>query len=174
MQTSKVLLVICTAMGCAGSIALAATNSFPQPPARMSNQEAERLREALRQKIAELDAQEKTGQPAFPPVALTPAQKSPDTISADVIKAEREALAAEQKRLDDEAKATRAKVKSAKSKLEQGTVAQTAPFAPVEPPPSAVPATKEAQLADLLRKYKTDAITPAEYHKERAKLLAGP
>ena len=34
--------------------------------------------------------------------------------------------------------------------------------------------TKEGRLADLLRRYKADAITPKEYHLERAKIIAEP
>ena len=34
--------------------------------------------------------------------------------------------------------------------------------------------TKEQKLADLLRKYRNDEITPQQYHTERAKILAEP
>ena len=43
-----------------------------------------------------------------------------------------------------------------------------------EPPPSALPATKEARLAQLLQQYKADQITPEQYHIERAKIIAEP
>jgi hypothetical protein len=33
-------------------------------------------------------------------------------------------------------------------------------------------ASKEAQLADLLSKYRADLITPEQYHAERAKIVA--
>ena len=36
------------------------------------------------------------------------------------------------------------------------------------------PSTKEQKLADLLRRYQADEITPYEYHMERAKIIAEP
>ena len=34
--------------------------------------------------------------------------------------------------------------------------------------------TRDQKLADLLRRYKADEISPADYHSERAKILAEP
>ena len=48
------------------------------------------------------------------------------------------------------------------------------PLEPIPGPPSSIPASKEAQLAELLKKYQADAISPEQYHTERAKILAGP
>jgi hypothetical protein len=45
--------------------------------------------------------------------------------------------------------------------------------APVSPPPAPV-LSKEQKLADLLRRYQADEITPYEYHMERAKIVAEP
>jgi hypothetical protein len=47
-------------------------------------------------------------------------------------------------------------------------------FPPVQPPPPAISADKEALLAELLRKYKADEVTPEAYHQQRAKILSGP
>jgi len=47
-------------------------------------------------------------------------------------------------------------------------------FPPVQPPPPAISADKEARLAELLRKYKADEVTPEAYHQQRAKILSGP
>jgi hypothetical protein len=50
-----------------------------------------------------------------------------------------------------------------------------APTAPVERPiPSAVPGAKNQKLAELLTRYRSNAITPEEYHKKRAEILAQP
>ena len=49
-----------------------------------------------------------------------------------------------------------------------------ASFAPIAPPASPLPASKEARLAELLSQYKADTITPEKYHTERAKILAEP
>lgn len=43
-----------------------------------------------------------------------------------------------------------------------------------EAPPSPIPATKELELAELLRKYRADEISPEDYHKQRAAILARP
>lgn len=57
--------------------------------------------------------------------------------------------------------------------------AAVAPTVPASPPKSAPPATaspnsKEKRLADLLEAYRNDQITAAEYHRQRAKVLAEP
>ena len=56
------------------------------------------------------------------------------------------------------------------------TVAAPAPanFPPIVAPPTPLPASKESRLADLLRQYKADTITPEQYHIQRAKILAEP
>jgi archaellum component FlaD/FlaE len=41
-------------------------------------------------------------------------------------------------------------------------------------PPLPISADKQARLKDLTEKYKADQITPAQYHEQRAKILAGP
>ncbi len=45
---------------------------------------------------------------------------------------------------------------------------------PIPAPASPLPATKEAKLEALLIQYKADLISPAEYHKQRAAILAQP
>jgi len=47
-------------------------------------------------------------------------------------------------------------------------------FKPMTAPPLPISGPKEARLAELLRQYKADQITPNVYHKERAKVLAEP
>ena len=47
-------------------------------------------------------------------------------------------------------------------------------FPPLKGPPPAVSATKQQRLDELLLKYRTDQITPEEYHEQRAKILAEP
>jgi hypothetical protein len=50
----------------------------------------------------------------------------------------------------------------------------SAGFPPIEGPPLPISADQNQRLTDLLQRYKTDQITPAEYQAERAKILAGP
>lgn len=47
-------------------------------------------------------------------------------------------------------------------------------FRSPEAPPSPIPAAKELELAELLRKYRADEISPEEYHRQRAAVLARP
>lgn len=53
-----------------------------------------------------------------------------------------------------------------------GTTAPATTFAPIEAPASPISASKEQRLADLLHLYKANVITPADYHKQRAAILA--
>ena len=50
--------------------------------------------------------------------------------------------------------------------------AATIPPSEIAPPP--LSADKDQRLKDLLRKYQADEITPDQYQKERAKILAEP
>jgi hypothetical protein len=45
---------------------------------------------------------------------------------------------------------------------------------PIEAPALPISAAQEAQLQALLAKYKANQITPGEYHKQRAEILAQP
>jgi hypothetical protein len=47
-------------------------------------------------------------------------------------------------------------------------------FIPLEAPPLPISLEKQQRLADLLQQYKADAITPEQYHRERARILAEP
>lgn len=179
--------------------AVAPTSPAPLP--RATGEQVARQREALRQKMAELEAQGKAGQPASasvaaPAVVSAPPSTTPSTAmpvakptaakSANTKKAEKQAAAAEKKRAAAEAKAreddqkaaaAEAKARQAKkgkTKPELATETKPAALAPFEPPPSSVLGAKEIRLNELLSKYKAEAITPEEYHKERAKILAEP
>ena len=52
----------------------------------------------------------------------------------------------------------------------KGALASPSP----QPPPLPISIAKQQRLAELLRKYKADEITPAQYHQERARILAEP
>ncbi len=126
------------------------------PTALATPEQIERLRESTRQKIAELNAQGKGG------ATVTAAAQSLEPAAGGVPQTK---LAAE------EAKALAAQEKSA-AKAKHALTATA--FAPIPPPPTNYSATKETRLADLLKKYKTDEISPDAYHTERAKILAEP
>jgi hypothetical protein len=50
--------------------------------------------------------------------------------------------------------------------------AQAASLTTLTPPPSPLSATKAQRLQALLEQYKTDQITPEQYHAQRAKIIA--
>ena len=45
-------------------------------------------------------------------------------------------------------------------------------FPPLEAPAPGISADKQQRLGILLQRYKTDQVTPEQYHAERAKILA--
>jgi len=51
---------------------------------------------------------------------------------------------------------------------------KTGGYQPLVAPASPLNASKEAQLADLLSKYRADQITPEQYHAARAKIIGAP
>jgi hypothetical protein len=54
------------------------------------------------------------------------------------------------------------------------TVKVLQPFPALQAPPAVVSADKQQRLDDLLRKYRSDQLTPEEYHQQRAKILGEP
>jgi len=110
------------------------------PPQTASPELQAQALEALRQKKAELDAQQPVIAPtkaASPQFGAAPAYTSaPITRPAPVF------------------------------------VSQTAPTSVA--PPAMLSGPKEQRLEELLQLYKTDKITPAEYHQQRAKILSEP
>jgi hypothetical protein len=48
------------------------------------------------------------------------------------------------------------------------------PFANIPGPASPLSGAKQERLAELLQRYKMDAITPLDYHTQRAKIIAEP
>ena len=47
-------------------------------------------------------------------------------------------------------------------------------FQPIAGPPLNISSAKQQRLAELLRRYQADEITPGQYHEQRAKILAEP
>ncbi len=47
-------------------------------------------------------------------------------------------------------------------------------FPPLQGPALPISADKQQRLQELLRQYKANEITPDQYHKERARILAEP
>jgi hypothetical protein len=143
------------------------TTAFTAPPAstkpgsKLSPATEQQLREQLHQAEAQLEGQQPSA-PAVPeqpkPVAKTKPSKTAPT---KVVK-------------NDEwpVSPPPAGAPAVPPKKSPKTSVANAP-APA-PIPTGVSSSKEQQLADLLQLYKSDKITPAEYHEQRAKILAEP
>ncbi len=51
---------------------------------------------------------------------------------------------------------------------------QSTAFEPLAPPALPISNEKQQRLAELLKKYKADQISPVQYHEQRAKILSEP
>lgn len=216
MQTSKILSVISAALVLTTANLLAAK---PETEAQA------RMREALRLKMEELNAQSTTTPSAavevetqkietpapattiipVPVEAPAPATSMPGTkivaapapttfsdpiTDAEAAKAEQMRQALQKKIAELNAQAPVAPPTTAVSKpavVIEKPVATPAPAvgkvstppaftptAPIEAPVSPLPVTKQDRLSDLLRRYKADQISAADYHSQRAALIAEP
>ena len=137
------------------------------------------MREALRR---QLDMANPTAPTKSAPVAATPAVPS---VPPPAVPANPANTAAQ---IEREAKENAAKAKAAakaqaeadkKRAEEQKRIARENAKKPVPLPalpavPSNLATSKSQRLAELLEKYRHDQLTPAEYHSQRAKILAEP
>jgi hypothetical protein len=204
MQISKVFLVVCTVAGCAVSLCFAAPDTVSQAQAREALRQKiadlNAQESAVKQTTAETPkAKKKTSSaPAAQPVTqeqsvetispAAPAASAPVAAEAtpsspapaapatrEEIVSEREAVREKIAELNaQEQGAQPAAWPRAEGQKKPAARVQSNEFAPLEPPPPAVSAAKEAKLDDLLRRYKADEITAEEYHKQRAHILAEP
>ncbi len=103
-------------------------------------------------------------------VRLKESEIKPHNEEAERKKAQEEKLAArkEARRLEKLQKDMEKQKAAASAPVAQPTAAAT------PTPQVQAPSTKEQKLADLLRKYKNDEITPQQYHTERARIIAEP
>jgi len=155
MQTSKCLLVLAaTVAGMCVPCSTWATDPDTEIQAK--------AREALRQKM------ESIGQlnEAF---AEVPATSGADP--AAVAKA-REALRKKMMQIDSDpsqAASTEAEARALREarRSSGGTLA----FPPIEKPASPLSSDQQQKLAELLKRYQADELTPEEYHRERAKII---
>jgi len=182
MKISKVSCAICILTFCASFIPALAQDNPAQAAARA----------ALEQKFQFLTpppaAPAAPGQPPMlsdpqpaatvqPPAGLTPAET--DSAAAAKAKARaqadanKQAKAAKQKAAA-EAKQKRVDAEKAASTAASGNVSGTKTgLKPIASPALPISAAKQARLDVLLEQYKADKISPAEYQKQRAEILAG-
>jgi hypothetical protein len=152
MQIFKTVLI--TGVAAVGLFAVSAMAADTQSDAR--------LREALRKKMAEMDNTTTIARPAAAAAPVAAPIAAPITPQNDAQTEQlRQAL---HERMEKDAAAEKV----------TPTIAKPAPVAPVPMAAPALPitATKEQKLDALLQQYKADAITPQQYHEQRAKILA--
>jgi hypothetical protein len=119
------------------------------PTQKMELGSEDKAREALRQKIQELKSQDVAVKPA-------PTKGEPQTATAEPAK-ETQTMAA-----------TKHVSKSSKYEFMDINGVQPSKAGVI------VANTKEGKLAELLKLYMADQITPVEYHAQRAKIIAAP
>jgi len=135
-----------------------------------SSPSADQLSDAVRQRMA--------AEPASPTAAASPRGVQIQTVEEAVAAAEARQREAEARRLADEARRAGRAARPAASRVAQSAPSVTAAAptglqpVPLAVPDSPLPTTKAQQLAELLERYKADAISPQEYHAERARILA--
>jgi len=200
MQTTKFLV----------GIGAAAALIVPSTVVAGPDSEAQaKLREAMRQKMEELNAQaapvsapmappapqpkEVIFEPAPAPRPVTvvvpvPVESTPAAPRVESVFTPVDSAAAETQN-DQLLQALRAKLAEEKATNPAPVVA--APVAPARPaavsaapvlsipltanmeaPPSPFSSSKQSRLAELLRRYEADQITPLEYHTQRAQIIA--
>jgi hypothetical protein len=156
-------------------------------PAASSEEQAHAL-EALRQAEHVQPAPVAVAPAAPAPVAPAAAAPSSSGDQAQALQALRQAEvpaagkapesagAAARRKKEQEAVALRIeKLQKEMNHPAAGTLT-AAPAPSAAPSPAVAPAAtgKEQRLADLLRRYQADEITPLQYHTERAKIVAEP
>ena len=178
MQILKFLTIFCVA-----AFGLATLHAQ-----RADTEEQAKARELLRQKMAELGPQQPApaARPApdaaFAPVVTPPPAVAAPPQPAPPARAANPALAGSTTRLTPEAEAqARAELRRKMAELDPSSpatpraVPTPAPITQVGIPiPAAVTSSKNQKLAELLTRYRSNVITPEEYHKKRAEILAQP
>ncbi len=188
MQTSKFPLWICALTVCGGMM-LHAEDTPAQAAARA----------ALNQKMQEVEGTPApapaTPAPATPPPAAaavqtptetpapaaTPAPATAPAITEPVVvqptdtEAQARARAALNEKMAEIGTPAPAPVPTTASATASRVPAATAPgFKPITAPALPINMTKAGKLEWLLSQYKADQITPEQYHKQRAEILAEP
>jgi hypothetical protein len=134
-----------------------------------------KAREALHQKLRQLQVQESAEAQAQAEVELGP-KADPETIAkarAAMLQKLNELAAAEALQTRTGQRASRIKMAG---QLEDKRVKKIAfgNFPPIEAPAMPISAEKQQRLAVLLQKYRVDEITPEQYQSQRAQILAEP
>jgi hypothetical protein len=128
-------------------------------PVRAEPEAIAKAREAMRAKMQELEQQTPSAPAETSTTVITPAPAAP---VAPAVAAAPEAPVAP-------AGPSPAMAPPAAPATKKGVPA----FEPLPGPESPISPEKQQQLAELLRKYRSEELSPEEYHKERARILGG-
>ncbi len=183
MQTSIPVFALCAVALYASAPALTAqdkpiqsgvitnrpASGFAPVPAQASPDAASKLESALHQKMSELGAQAVTPPPtnALKPAPVTPTEKQGG--QAAMSRSQQKALEREEKQAVEAAMVQAPETKLPKRETNVAPIG----FEPLLAPPPPVSAAQQAQLDELLQRYKADQITPEQYFTERAKIMSG-
>jgi hypothetical protein len=137
------------------------------PVGRLSPEDEQKVRETLHQAEADMEARDKAAAQRNAAAELAAKQARDAQLAA-------ERKAAEDKAAADKAAADKAAAESAALHQSLATPETPSPAAGTSPPAPMAAGSKEQRLFDLLQLYKADKISPAEYHQQRAKIVAGP
>ncbi len=133
------------------------TEAVQTTPATSDAEAQAKAKAALEQKMSEMNQPNWATPPVNPaavpapktqPVAVTPVKPVPSTVKPEAM--------------------------TPPSQINANFPGKELGLQPIQAPPLPISAAKEAQLQGLLQRYKTDQITPEQYHTERAKILAEP
>jgi flagellar biosynthesis GTPase FlhF len=183
MQISKLFLVVCAAALCLAPLTIRATENEAQtqPPATKPQETTASKAELKKQAAADAKAAKEAEKKAK---AEAEANRKAEQAEQVILKKHAEAQAKAAKEAEKKAQQTASTQSETKKKSKQTTPEQAnakpkvekkaLAFKPIEAPPLPISADKQQRLAELLRKYKVDELTPEQYHQERAKILAEP
>ncbi len=143
----------------------------PAAPGAAADSEAiQRAREALQQKMRELQSQP-SQTIAFTESAIGFADAPPAQTESAQTEQAREAVRARQQALAQQ-EAFKALLERPQARELDGQPLRE--YKPLEAPPMPFSREKQDKLAELLRKYRADEITPEQYHAERALIIGNP
>jgi hypothetical protein len=139
--------------------------AVPAPPVivepRASDQSIAIAREAMRERVAELERQQ------------SQAEAHRKTAQIAKTKAQQKEMAKQETKVKPVV-GQPPMPPTAPPPPKPPTVKTPSKFPPFQGPPSPLSAEQQQRLSELLRKYRADQITPEQYQTERAKILAGP
>lgn len=143
--------------------------------ARKAAQEQAAMEKAAAKKAAdERAAAEKAAADQATQTPMATSGTAPDDTAK--VSAEKQKAAKAQAEADAKARAAADKAAKAakKAKPQANKMEAAVPLAPLEGPASSLPSSKEQRLQQLTEQYKADKISAADYHEQRAKIIAEP